>query len=180
MVLRSTGAWRWPYLIAWALAVLALILAFALRMTAPDGEPAILEIQDVDGRVREISLVELKRLPGLTRRGSYQNQFGNWRDEGLYEGALLSALLGAGTAYRMVRVIASDGYRIDIERERVEDTAYPMVLAYARDGVELPAWEEGPRIAVLPPDGDVSNEEYGTDSAGSFWVKNVMQLVLLR
>ena len=75
-------------------------------------------------------------------------------------------------------VIANDGYTIEVERCRVEDPDYPMILAYAYDGVEVPSWEMGFRIAVLPEDGTVSNEEYGVESAGSYWVKNVVRLVL--
>ena len=54
-----------------------------------------------------------------------------------------------------------------------------MILAYAYDGVEVPSWEMGFRIAVLPEDGNVGNEEYGATSAGSFWVMNVEQIVLI-
>jgi len=51
-----------------------------------------------------------------------------------------------------------------------------VVLAYALDGVEPPTWEDGLRIAVLPE--DVSNAEYRADSAGAFWVKNVIRIVI--
>jgi hypothetical protein len=67
---------------------------------------------------------------------------------------------------------------VTIERARVEDEEYPMVLAYAFNGVEVPAWTDGFRIVVLPEDGRISNEEYAATSAGSYWVKNVVRLTL--
>jgi hypothetical protein len=81
--------------------------------------------------------------------------------------------------YEIVEAVAKDGYRVTIERWRVEDSQFPMILAFSLDGVEVPDWEDGFRIAVLPEEGDVSNEEYGVESAGSYWVKQVVRLVLL-
>jgi len=75
-------------------------------------------------------------------------------------------------------VAADDGYTVVIERARLEDPDYPVVLAFEMDGVSVPEWEDGYRIAVLPEDGSVSNEEFGVESAGSFWVKNVVRITL--
>jgi hypothetical protein len=80
--------------------------------------------------------------------------------------------------YETIDVVARDGYRVSIERRRVEDPDYPVVLAYAKDGVAVPTWEDGFRIAVLPVDGRVSNEEYDAGSAGSYWVKKANRIVL--
>jgi hypothetical protein len=63
--------------------------------------------------------------------------------------------------------------------DRLLDPEYPVVLAFSRDGQEPPAWEDGPQVAVLPQDGGVSNAEYGVDSAGAFWVKNVVRIEVL-
>lgn len=169
---------RWGMVVAWAVAVAAIVIVALLRIPAPDGGPAVV-VAGRDESRRTVTLAQLKRLPALERSGRYENQFGNWRDEGIYTGVLLMDLLGADVEYARLRLVASDGYRVEVERNRVEDLEYPMALAYAFDGVEIPDWEDGPRIVVLPEDGDVSNEEYGTTSAGSFWIKNVTEIHLL-
>jgi hypothetical protein len=149
-----------------------LVVRWAL---SPRG-PAI-EVVLPSGATRTVTLVTLRRLPTLTRQGEYQNQFGNWRDAGMYSGVRLIELIGDAD-YETIDVVARDGYRVSIERRRVEDPDYPVVLAYEKDGVAAPTWEDGFRIAVLPEDGRVSNDEYDAVSAGSYWVKNVARLVL--
>lgn len=151
-------------------------LAVRWLTRAPADEPAV-TVVDARGEERRVGLREMKRLPAHERQGEAQNQYGNWRDGGVYTGALLLDILGTGP-YETVEAVAEDGYRVTIERARVEDEDYPMVLAYARDGAAVPAWEDGFRLVVLPEDGRVSNEEYQADSAGSFWVKNVARLIL--
>jgi len=166
---------RWVYRVGWAALALGIVVAAFLRLgPAPSGPTVI--IVALDGTERTLSLEEMKALPGVSRRGIYQNQYGNWRDEGFYEGVLLTELIGEEASYASIRVVAEDGYQIEIERERVEDAAFPMVLAYAFDDVEIPGWSDGPRIAVLPESGRVGNEEYGVVSAGSYWVKNVERI----
>jgi len=166
------------YLVAFLLLVIAIVIPVIVRVALLSHQPAI-EIARPDGRRRMITLSQMKRLPSLTCTGTYQNQFGNWRDEGVYTGVRLTDLFGTGAEYELIRVVATDGYTIEVERRRVEDPGYPMILAYAYNGVEVPSWEMGFRIAVLPEDGNVGNEEYGVPSAGSFWVKNVGQIVLI-
>jgi hypothetical protein len=151
-------------------------VALAVRWTLEPRGPT-LRIALKTGEERTIGLSQLRRLPVLTRRGEYQNQYGNWRDGGTYTGVLLRDLLGAAD-YEDVEVVAADGYRVTIDRSRVEDAEYPMVLAFAFDGVPVPAWPDGLRLVVLPEDGRVSNDEYRAVSAGSYWAKNVHRLVL--
>jgi hypothetical protein len=155
-----------------AAATASLVVRWAL---SPRG-PAI-EVVLPSGATRTVTLAALRRLPVLTRQGEYQNQFGNWRDAGTYTGVRLTDLLG-NAEYETLEVVAADGYRAPIERKRIENPEYPMILAYAYDGVEVPAWTDGFRIVVLPDDGRVSNEEYAATSAGSYWVKNVNRIVL--
>lgn len=168
---------RMAYLIGFLALIIAVVIPIVVRWAAvPDG-PAI-EIVDMIGQKRTVTLQEIKGLPLLCRRGSHENQFGNWRDEGEYCGPLLTELLGVEAEYASMTVIAEDGYRVEIGRERVEDPDYPVVLAFSLDGCVVPDWTDGYRIAVLPADGGVSNAEYGVESAGSYWVKNVVRLVL--
>lgn len=170
---------RRVYLVAFLLLVIAIVTPVIVRFALLAYEPEI-EIAHPDGRRRTITLPQMKRLPSLTRTGTYQNQFGNWCDEGVYTGVLLADLVGTELEYEFIRIIASDGYTIDVERHRVEDPDYPMILAYAYNGADVPLWDMGFRIAVLPEDGNVGNEEYDASSAGSFWVKNVEQIVLIK
>lgn len=167
---------RWT-LLAFLLVIVAVVSPVMVQWIT-SGDEAILEVHGLSEQTRVFSLGDLKRLPALERPGRYQNQFGNWRDEGIYTGVMLRDLLGAEVNYDTLVVVASDGYRLEITRDRVDDPKYPMILAYALDGAEVPTWEEGPRIAVLPEDGAVSNEEYSAVSAGSFWVRNVVRLIL--
>lgn len=152
--------------------VAPLVVRWALE---PRG-PAI-EIVLRSGSARRITLDEMHKRPTVSRRGEYQNQFSNWRDAGTYAGVRLTDLIGDAD-YEAVEVVAADGYRVTVERARIESADYPMILAYAFDGVEVPQWTDGFRIAVLPEDGRVSNEEYDAVSAGSYWVKNVVQLIV--
>lgn len=168
---------RPAHLIAFVALIVAVLVPIVIRWsTAPSG-PSI-EIVDGDGRVRTVTPRAIEALGTLCRRGSYENQFGNWRDEGEYCGVLLTELIGETTSYGSVSVVAEDGYRVEMERWRIEDPAYPVVLATSFDGRSGPGWPDGYRIAVLPEDGGVSNTEYGVESAGSYWVRNVVRLVL--
>jgi hypothetical protein len=163
--------------IAFGVLIVACLAPLIVRSLLPDEGPSVL-IERVDGALQTVTLADMKRRTVLTREGQYQNQYSNWRDQGIYSGVLVSDLMG-DAAYSAVEAIAEDGYRVTIERDRIDDPAYPMVLAFGFDGVEVPAWEDGFRIAVLPEDGDVSNEEYGVESAGSYWVKEVVRLRVL-
>ena len=165
--------------------VLAVFLVGILAVVAPvivrswmHVEPALIEVETLNGRIYSLTQSDLDRLPGFEREGEVQNQFGNWRDKGLYSGVRLLDLPGFDGDYVSIIAFASDGYRVEIDRWRIEDASYPMVLALTLDGLAAPDWEDGPRIVVLPDDGRVSNEEAGLSSAGSLWIKNVTRLIL--
>jgi len=168
---------RRGYLAAWLLLVAAVVVPLVVRTLTDATGPAV-AVVGIDGRTETITLQEMKSLSTLVRGGVYQNQYGNWRDEGVYAGVRLVDLLGADARYETIRVVAEDGYAVTVERARVEDQEFPMVLAYALDGIEVPGWADGFRIAVLPTSGRVGNEAYGVESAGSYWVKNVERIVL--
>lgn len=172
------GGLRRVYLASFLLLVIAIVISVLVRIAMHSQGPKI-TIVYLNGRQQAISLSQMKRLPTITRKGTYQNQYGNWRDEGTYTGVRLASLIGTDLGYIAIRVIAADGYEIAIDRKRIEDPFYPMVLAYACDGVEVPVWGSGFRIVVLPEDGTVSNEEYGVPSAGSFWIRNVTKITLV-
>jgi len=167
---------QWTARLVFVLLIIACIIPLVLQRLGHDSGPSI-RITDSMGIVRILSLRDMKNLPLLTRRGSYQNQYGNWRDEGVYAGVLLTDLVGVD--YTSIEVVAEDGYRVTIERSRIVDPDYPMILAFRLDGVEVPSWEDGFRIAVLPEDGSVSNVDYQADSAGAYWVMRVSELNLI-
>ena len=167
---------QWAARLAFVLLIIACITPLVVRSFRSEPGPFI-EIVDPGGGVRVIALSEMKTMPVLTREGSYQNQYGNWRDDGIYSGVLLTDLIGEA-AYMTIDVVADDGYRVTIEASRVQDVDYPMVLAFRMNEAKVPDWEDGFRIAVLPEDGSVSNDEYGVESAGSYWVMRVSRLIL--
>ncbi|HEC63061.1 MAG TPA: hypothetical protein ENI38_01535 [Candidatus Acetothermia bacterium] len=157
-----------------------LALALYALLRAPPS-PVWVEVVGPE-RVLQLSLAELKRWPTLEREGSYQNRFGNWQGRARYRGVLLSELVRAAVGeagFEEVVVIGADGYRASFTPARIEDLEYPVVLAFSRNGQEPPAWEDGPQIAVLPEDGGVSNAEYEAESAGAFWVKQVVRIEIV-
>ncbi len=164
--------------IVFVLLIAASVMPLILQSLRSETGPSI-EIVDVAGSVRLVPLSEMQSMSVLTRAGSYQNQYGNWRDAGVYSGVLLRDLIGAA-AYASIDAVADDGYCVTIERTRVEDPDFPMVLAFRMDDADVPDWSDGFRIVVLPEDGGTSNADYGVESAGSYWVKRVSQLILRR
>jgi len=174
---------RRGYLAAFLLMAAAIVVALAVRWAVAPHGPSI-EIVSAPGDRRSVSLIEMRRWPVIERAGAYENRFGNWRDDGSYVGVRLSDLIGA-VDYRSIVVVADDGYSLEIERDRVDDAVHPMVLAYRFDGIEVPRWTDGFRIAVLPEDGGYSNDDScggswdeSKPSAGSFWVRNVARIEL--
>lgn len=164
-------------LVSFLVFFLAIVVAAGLRDAAGRRGVGVV-LEDGKGGARTIRLAAMKRLPLLTRAGTYENQFGNWRDPGVYTGVRLTDLLGLAADYASILVVARDGYSLEIPRERLEDSDYPLVFAYAFNGVEVPAWTDGFRLAILPEDGAVSNDEYGAPSAGAFWVRHVTKITL--
>ncbi len=174
--MSGTG-WRRVCLLSFIVLALAIAAAALIREVGGQHEPAVL-VDDGTDRIRTVSLAQMKALPHLSRLGCYENQLGNWRDAGIYIGVRLTDLLGERVDYKSLLITAKDGYALELERERVEDEEYPIILAYAFNGVEVPAWQDGFRLAVLPEDGSVSNAEYRASSAGAFWVKNVVRITV--
>jgi len=176
MALRDRWNRQWGARLAFVVLIAACVAPLVVRSLLPADGPSI-QVVEAGGAVRTITLTKMKKMTIHTRKGGYQNQYGNWRDQGTYSGVLLSDLI-EDHHYVLLEVVAEDGYRMSIDRRRVEDADYPMVLAFRMDGVDVPDWEDGFRIAVLPESGGVSNADYGVESAGSYWVKRVSRLIL--
>ncbi|MCR4392567.1 MAG: molybdopterin-dependent oxidoreductase [Candidatus Acetothermia bacterium] len=88
----------------------------------------------------------------------------NWKPAHSYRGIPLAPLveaLGGMQEGDLLHVIAVDGYTKALPRAVVTGQS-PLgtpILAFERDGVRIPAWEEGPELVFLPADGAVSNED---------------------
>ena len=176
MALEKAQSFHLLARIAFVLMILACITPMLIRSHLPSGGPSITVVLP-QGTQRTITLSNMMALHPITQEGSYQNQYGNWRDQGTYTGVLLTELF-ADQDYVSIEIVARDGYRMMIDRARVEDEAHPMVLAFRMNGEDVPDWEDGFRIVVLPADGGTSNVDYGVESAGSYWVRQVHQIIL--
>jgi len=168
------GIRRGP-LAAFALIAVAVVAGFVVRWALAPRGPGI-EIVDPQGMVRFVTLGEIRTHAVIEQRGSYQNQFGSWGGDAVYSGVRLRDLLPEGP--EGVAVIAADGYEVRFTLEQLLDDAYPVAFVFCVDGVCMPDLDGGFRIAILPEDGDVSNQDYGVDSAGSYWVRDVVRLEL--
>jgi len=102
------GRLKRPYVIVFLLIVVAIVSPMVVRMAMQARDPAI-EIFCPDGSRERITLVQMKQMPIVARKGTYQNQFGNWRDEGFYTGARLMDLIPCNTDYTSIICSSRDG-----------------------------------------------------------------------
>jgi DMSO/TMAO reductase YedYZ molybdopterin-dependent catalytic subunit len=153
----------------------------------------------IDGSTKlNLALPQLVEMTPVSGNSSFQNQYGNWKNYGVYMGVNLSAIIekvGTMGTDDVVRVNATDG----IPQLYSYDNLYPnatfynlqgyLVLAYAYNGTAPPGWDSGPRIVFLPPDKGYSNDDANKttpaawfptgSSAGSRWLKWVATIELL-
>lgn len=140
---------------------------------------------------------ELEAMANRESRSSFQNQFGNYRGEGIYGGIPvrdLVELCGGMDEQDELVVYASDGYSQVYAYQNVfpetagwHDIQGDMILAITMDGQQPPEWGEGYRIVFLPEDEIYDNEDCAKTSvegqgwnlyasAGARWVKHVARL----
>ncbi|HUV62026.1 MAG TPA: metallophosphoesterase [Thermoplasmata archaeon] len=130
---------------------------------------------------------------------SFENYFGNIGGEGDYSGvsiAYLVDLIGGMQEGDTVRVTASDGYSQDFGYLNIyPDAAWLdlqglIVLAMHFDDESVPAWEDGPKLVMIPSDGLYSNSDCEATSyddqgysiypsAGARWIKNVASVQVI-
>jgi predicted phosphodiesterase len=150
------------------------------------------------GKTGEV-LLSLEELSGLDTReakAKYQNRYENFSAEALYRGVPVGALVqlvGGMEESDTLVVHASDGYTQEFSYKNVfPDSSWleiqgEMIVAISMDGKTPPEWDDGYRIAFLPPDGVYSNADCAEtsvegqgwgiyESAGARWVKNVVRL----
>ena len=127
---------------------------------------------------------------------SFQNQFGNQRGQGYYEGVKISTLLeGVGGMDKndTLAVESIDGYQQKFgylnvyPNEEFQKDQGDLVLATRYDNQTTDEWEDGPRLVTIPEDGYYSNQDclntsyegqgyHVYDSAGARWVKYVKHI----
>jgi len=178
--------------------VIAILIAMPLIYLTMDP----FEEDTEDGLVtvagEEMSLEELKEMETVEGEARFQNRFYNWNEKAEYEGVALSTLVPNMERSDVLEVKDSDpddpyvqrfSYRQIFPCDTNREIQGEIILAYSKDGVTVPEWERGPMIAVLPPDGDFSNEilnmtrsldsRFDTqNSAGSLWVYDVDEITV--
>jgi hypothetical protein len=157
------------------LVILALVVA---RQAFTPRGPDLLLVSPA-GTARTLSFAELNRMDEVEALGAYPLPSGRWEGEGVYEGVTLEDLVG-DEEYSAVEIISATGESVSISRERIEDGSHRFVLALSLDGVEPPRWLDGPQIAILSEAGPVSSEAFGVPDVSTLWVRNVVEIRLLR
>ncbi|MHA1614777.1 MAG: hypothetical protein ACTSYJ_08005 [Candidatus Thorarchaeota archaeon] len=152
------------------------------------------EVVGSNGVSQNVTLAEMMLMDNVSGNSSYQNTYGNVKGVGVYNGVRVSDLVdlvgGMDEGY-VVRIIAEDGYSQTFERLK----AYPnltiwnlqgdMILAYEYDGLTMPEYEDGFRLAFIPEDGYYSSAdanattEPNPSAAGPQWVSNVARIEIL-
>jgi len=145
------------------------------------------------GETTNITFDELMAMDLLTASSSYENLYGNIGGAGTYSGPTVAALLdlvGGMVDGDTLRIASSDGYSQEFGYlNAYTDTEWlalqgEMIVALEYDGLAVPDWTEGPRLAFLPDDGLYSNLDceltsypgqgwWEYPSAGGRWVKNI-------
>lgn len=167
-------------------------------LDAPQIERDIVNVKgnDEDVTLSIEDLLEMQNIEGLSR---FQNQFGNWRGNGIYSGVKVSDLLelvGGMTLANMLRITAQDGF----EQDFCYGNVYPnsswysiqgdMILAFKFNGTSILEWNDGMRIVMLPPDNTYSNADCLATSApgtgcheytsgGARWIRWVKTIEIL-
>jgi len=146
-----------------------------------------------NGRTVNLTLEDLLVLTQVEGYSSFENQYGNVGGKGNYSGVEISqllALIGGITDGKILRITATDGYYETFGYGNVYPNATwlglqgKMILALECNGLSIPTWQDGPRLAMLPQDGRYSNSDcqltsypnqgYSLNpSGGARWVRNV-------
>jgi|GEM_PF-882298 len=144
----------------------------------PPEQPIRLEVIGASGQT-VFHLNDLLSMDFIEREGSFQNQFGNWRANGVYRGVLAADLIGTVGGMSeddTLRIEARDGYSQDFCYRNVypdptwHEIQGDFIIAYAFNGEFVPDWADGLRSAFLPEDGQYSNEDCkATSCSGQGW-----------
>ncbi|MFX1581470.1 MAG: hypothetical protein ACFFCJ_04545 [Promethearchaeota archaeon] len=144
-----------------------------------------------------VYLVDLALMDSLEGYSAYQGLSGNWRGNGTYLGVALSVILELITTIDdddVVNVSANDGYHQLFAyynlypNSSIKAIQGDLILAYGYNGVIVPQWVDGLRLAFLAPDGGYSNDDasqtthplWYSGSGSARWVKNVCTIEIIR
>jgi len=159
---------------------------------------ALVSLIGKDSQILNLTLEQLTQMEPMTAYSSFENQFNNIRDAGVYSGpsiASLIDLIGGMEEGDVLRVVSSDGYSQEFGYLNVYASEEwlalqgTMILAMEYVGVAVPDWSEGPRLAFLASDGIYSNSDceatsyedqgyYLYPSAGARWVSCVASITV--
>ncbi|MFX0209551.1 MAG: hypothetical protein ACFFDT_26445 [Candidatus Hodarchaeota archaeon] len=148
---------------------LLLLIGLLSGCTEPEITQEIeLVILGVSGESNEFTLTDIKELTSISGTSEFQNAFGNWRDKGVYRGIPISVfaeeaggikkgdILIVTSVDNYTQIFTYENIYPSIEWKEIQGT---MILAYEFNGTQFPDWEDGLRIAFIPPDGQYSNED---------------------
>jgi len=142
-----------------------------------------------------LSLDDLLAMEAMSGFSSFQNQYDNWRGQGIYSGVDISDLIelvGGMTINDTLIVQSFDGYTQEFGYSNVyPNTTWaeiqgPMILAYSYNGTLVLDWTDGMRLVMMPSDGGYSNldaiqtsESDDVISAGARWVRFVSSIEVI-
>ena len=142
-----------------------------------------------------LSLGNLLEMETVTRFSSFQNQYDNWRGQGIYSGVAISDLIDlvGGMAVNDTLIVQSlDGYTQEFGYANVyPNTTWveiqgPMVLAYSYNDTMVLDWTDGMRLVMMPSDGGYSNLDANQTSVsgdvisgGTRWVRFVSSIEVI-
>jgi hypothetical protein len=127
-----------------------------------------------DGDKLVLDYDDLTAMESVEGKVSYQNRLGNWGD--VYDLVAVKISTIVETAGGMepgdaLRVTSGDGYYQDYVYYNVypdadwQELQGDFVLAFSSGEQTIPAWEDGPMAAFLPPDEEYSNDDCKYTSA---------------
>ena len=142
-----------------------------------------------------LSLEDLVGMETVTGFSSFQNQYDNWRGQGIYSGVAISDLIelvGGMTTNDRLIVRSFDGYSQEFGYANVYPNATwseiqgPMILAYSYNDTLVPDWTDGMRLVMIPPDGGYNNLDAtqtsvsgAVVSGGTRWVRFVSSIEVI-
>lgn len=178
-----------------ALLIAGAAIAALIFLQPTDSSPEYyVEVVGGNGVSQNVTLTEMMLMDSVSGNSSYENTYGNVRGVGVYKGVRISDLVdlvGGMDEDFVARIVSSDGYSQTFERSKVYpnltiyDIQGDMILAYEYDGLTMPEYEDGLRLAFIPEDGYYSNADANATTepdpagAGPQWVSNVARIEIL-
>ncbi|NHJ14513.1 MAG: hypothetical protein EAX95_12610 [Candidatus Thorarchaeota archaeon] len=185
---RSSNQLR-AFLLVILLVAGGMIIALVIMQPQVDDSPS-LQVIGYSGSSMNVTLNEMKTMEPIEGDTSFQNSYDNQVGYGHYVGVNVSTfieLVGGIEEDQVVIINATDGYSQIFTYENVFPTPEEyilqgyMIIAYAYNSTEVPAWEDGFRLIFMPEDGYFNNSDaeatidadFFSGAAGPKCVRNV-------